>query len=193
MTKILRSIAFCVVLLAAVFMILPFDIYRIFMLLYGITPAPIVVWTSLAGKDPNNAVVYVALIAFAIWWIRPDLARQDWAGAQAWFVAAFVFPWQALSLRLVLKGTTDATKSIFWRTLWTLLWTSSAIALARIPLAVAAGLIDGSYLRPYWFEGISSLASSGISMPIALLAPSFILSLIADAKFRSKRKKVQTS
>jgi hypothetical protein len=77
--------------------------------------------------------------------------------------------------------------------LWTLLWTSSAIALARIPLAVAAGLIDGSYLRPYWFEGISSLASSGISMPIALLAPSFILSLIADAKFRSKRKKVQTS
>jgi hypothetical protein len=166
MLKILRSIAFGVVLLAALFTILALNIYGIFALLYAATPAPIVVWTSFASKDFANAGVYVALIVFAFWWINRDLARQNCTRAEVWFIAALVYPWQAFSLRLVLKRTTGATKSIFWSTLWTLLWTSSVIALARVPLAVAAGLIDGSYLGPSWSTNISSLASSGLSMPI---------------------------
>jgi hypothetical protein len=192
MLKILRSIAFGVVLLAALLVTWALNIYGMFAFLYAATPAPIVVCSSFASKQFANAAVDVASIVFACWWISRDLARQNWTRAEVWFIAALVYPWQAFSLRLVLKRTTDATKSIFWSTLWTLLWTSSVLALARLPLALGAGLIDGSYLTT-WPTIISSLAASGLTMPVMFLAPIVIFSLIADAIYRLKRRKVQTS
>lgn len=191
MSKILQSIAFWLILLATLLLYLALGIYGIFIILYAITPAPILVWTSIVGKDIYNAVVQVALIAFVLWWIRRELERQNWARAEAWFVAALVYPWQTFALRLVLKRTTGATKSIFWRTLWTLVWTSCLVALARVPLAVAAGLIDGSYLTQNWFPSITSLASGGVTMPIVLVGPNFIVSLVAEAIYRAKHVKVQ--